>query len=291
MLRRLRRRPGGDHRQDLTQACARSVLAHGTARCDPEVPRSRYGFHSHHVGQGGEVVGQPSCERASFRPRSTSSRCRSLLSEPGRTPATVVKAMREEVVSQMASLGFATKKDLARLERKIDAMKSSSGAKKAPQEGGQEARLRRSATAKKAPAKKAAAKQGGGAPASRRWQLVRRLRHEPCMPRDRAHRRGPGHGGALADKASRMVGAGDPVEVLGRRRVREPRRREAIEATLERSGSTSMVAAACSTRACDGWLHGLPRRARCCRRGRGGCGARADPRAASPALGVTSMTV
>jgi polyhydroxyalkanoate synthesis regulator phasin len=72
----------------------------------------------------------------------------------------VVKAMREEVVSQMASLGFATKKDLARVERKVDAMKSSSGAKKAP---AKKAPAKKSAakksTAKKAPAKKAAAKK------------------------------------------------------------------------------------------------------------------------------------
>jgi DNA end-binding protein Ku len=72
----------------------------------------------------------------------------------------VVKAMREEVLSQMSSLGFATKKDLARLERKVDAMKSSSGAKKA---GTKKAAAKKSAakksTAKKSPAKKAAAKK------------------------------------------------------------------------------------------------------------------------------------
>ncbi len=75
----------------------------------------------------------------------------------------VVKAMREEVVSQMASLGFATKKDLARLERKVDTMKSSSGAKKAPAKKAAKKAAKKSpakkATAKKAPAKKAAAKK------------------------------------------------------------------------------------------------------------------------------------
>jgi polyhydroxyalkanoate synthesis regulator phasin len=77
----------------------------------------------------------------------------------------VVKAMREEVVSQMASLGFATKKDLARLERKIDAMKSSSGAKKAPakKSAAKKSTAKKStakkSTAKKSPAKKAAAKK------------------------------------------------------------------------------------------------------------------------------------
>ncbi len=76
----------------------------------------------------------------------------------------VVKAMREEVVSQMASLGFATKKDLARLERKVDAMKpssgaKSSGAKKAPAKKAAKKSAAKKSTAKKAPAKKAAAKK------------------------------------------------------------------------------------------------------------------------------------
>ncbi len=72
----------------------------------------------------------------------------------------VVKAMREEVVSQMASLGFATKKDLARLERKVDAMKSSGRvAKKAPAKKAAKKSAAKKSTAKKAPAKKAAAKK------------------------------------------------------------------------------------------------------------------------------------
>ena len=76
----------------------------------------------------------------------------------------VVKAMREEVVSQMGSLGFATKTDLARLERKVDAMKSSAGAKKAPaKKAAKKSTAKKStakkSTAKKAPAKKAAAKK------------------------------------------------------------------------------------------------------------------------------------
>jgi hypothetical protein len=80
-----------------------------------------------------------------------------------RTPS-VVKAMLEEVVSQMASLGFATKKDLARLERKVDGMKSSSGAKssgakKAPAKKAAKKSAAKKSTAKKAPAKKAAAKK------------------------------------------------------------------------------------------------------------------------------------
>src|SRR4029077_15448503 len=72
----------------------------------------------------------------------------------------VVKAMREEVVSQMASLGFATKKDLARLERKLDAMKPSSSAKKSPAKKSPAKKpAAKKSSAKKAPAKKAAAKK------------------------------------------------------------------------------------------------------------------------------------
>jgi len=62
----------------------------------------------------------------------------------------VVGAVREEVLSQMSALGFATKKDLARLERKVDALKRSSGGTKA---------AATKSTAKKAPAKKSTAKK------------------------------------------------------------------------------------------------------------------------------------
>ena len=70
----------------------------------------------------------------------------------------VVKAMREEVVSQMASLGFATKKDLARLERKVDAM-TSSRAKKAPAKKAAKKSAAKKSTAKKSTAKKSTAKK------------------------------------------------------------------------------------------------------------------------------------
>jgi len=71
----------------------------------------------------------------------------------------VVKAMREEVVSQMASLGFATKKDLARLERKVDAMTSSSGAKRPPAKKAAKNSTAKKSTAKKSTAKKSTAKK------------------------------------------------------------------------------------------------------------------------------------
>jgi polyhydroxyalkanoate synthesis regulator phasin len=71
----------------------------------------------------------------------------------------VVKAMREEVVSQMASLGFATKKDLARLERKVDAMTSSSRAKKAPAKKAAKKSAAKKATATKSTAKKSTTKK------------------------------------------------------------------------------------------------------------------------------------
>ncbi|HMK10859.1 MAG TPA: phasin family protein [Acidimicrobiales bacterium] len=65
----------------------------------------------------------------------------------------MVKAMHAEVLTQLSSLGVATKKDLARLERKIDAMKRSSSGKKAP------AKAAKKSAAKKSAAKKAAAKK------------------------------------------------------------------------------------------------------------------------------------
>jgi polyhydroxyalkanoate synthesis regulator phasin len=57
----------------------------------------------------------------------------------------LLKAVRAEVMAQLSSLGFATKADLARLERKVNAMKSGSASAKA---------------SKKAPAKTAAKKTG-----------------------------------------------------------------------------------------------------------------------------------
>jgi polyhydroxyalkanoate synthesis regulator phasin len=77
----------------------------------------------------------------------------------------VAKAVRSEVVAQLGSLGFATKADLAKLERKIDAMKSGSGAKKtaAKKSATKKSATKKTAakrpTAKKSAAKKAAAKK------------------------------------------------------------------------------------------------------------------------------------
>ncbi len=68
----------------------------------------------------------------------------------------VVKAVRGEVMSQLSTLGLATKADLAKLERKVDAMRASAGTKKAP---AKKAAAKKKSTAKKAPAKKAAAKK------------------------------------------------------------------------------------------------------------------------------------
>ncbi len=65
----------------------------------------------------------------------------------------LVNAVRKEVVGQLGSLGFATKADLAKLERKVDAAMRASkpaAAKKSPA---------KKTAAKKAPAKKSAAKK------------------------------------------------------------------------------------------------------------------------------------
>jgi len=71
----------------------------------------------------------------------------------------MVRAMREEMVSQLSSLGFATKKDLAKLERKVDAMRTSSSAakKKAPAKAAK--KTAKKSTTKKAATNKAAAKK------------------------------------------------------------------------------------------------------------------------------------
>ncbi|HTN79145.1 MAG TPA: hypothetical protein VMK16_05675 [Acidimicrobiales bacterium] len=73
----------------------------------------------------------------------------------------MVRAMREEMVSQLSSLGFATKKDLAKLERKVDAMRASSSAakssKKAPAKAAK--KTAKKSTTKKAATNKAAAKK------------------------------------------------------------------------------------------------------------------------------------
>jgi polyhydroxyalkanoate synthesis regulator phasin len=65
----------------------------------------------------------------------------------------VVKAVRGEVMSQLSTLGLATKADLAKLERKVDAMR------KAPAKPAAKKSAAKKSTAKKAPAKKAAAKK------------------------------------------------------------------------------------------------------------------------------------
>jgi len=65
----------------------------------------------------------------------------------------VVKAVRGEVMSQLSTLGLATKADLAKLERKVDAMR------KAPAKTAAKKSTAKKSTAKKAPAKKAAAKK------------------------------------------------------------------------------------------------------------------------------------
>ena len=131
----------------------------------------------------------------------------------------VVKAMREEVVSQMASLGFATKKDLARLERKVDAMKSSLGREEGSgEEGGQEVGREEVAGSdgQEGPREEGSSQEVVTARRRLDAELVRRGLAASREAAQRAIDAGlVTVGGAPAEKASRMVGAGEPVEVLG----------------------------------------------------------------------------
>ena len=74
----------------------------------------------------------------------------------------MVNAVRKEVVGQLGSLGFATKADLAKLERKLDAAVRASkpgAAKKTAAKTTAKKTTGKKTTAKKAPAKKSAAKK------------------------------------------------------------------------------------------------------------------------------------
>ncbi len=70
----------------------------------------------------------------------------------------LLKAVRAEVMDQLSTLGFATKADLAELERKVDRLKTTratSTTKKASKKATTKTAAKKS-SAKKAPAKKAA---------------------------------------------------------------------------------------------------------------------------------------
>lgn len=79
------------------------------------------------------------------------------------TTEALVSQVRNEVAAQVKGLGLATKSDIDRLEKRIDAVaKPTAAAKKAPTKkaAAKKAPAKKAAT-KKAPAKKAAAKKPG----------------------------------------------------------------------------------------------------------------------------------
>jgi len=78
-----------------------------------------------------------------------------LLDRSRRSTEKFLELVRHEVRAQVASLGLASKKELARLEKRIDTLRPKPAAKKAP---AKKAPAKKTA-AKKAPAKKAAAKK------------------------------------------------------------------------------------------------------------------------------------
>ncbi len=73
-----------------------------------------------------------------------------LLDRSRRSTEKFLELVRHEVRAQIASLGLVSKKELARLEKRIDSLKPKPAGKKAPA---------KKAAAKKAPAKKAPAKK------------------------------------------------------------------------------------------------------------------------------------
>lgn len=75
------------------------------------------------------------------------------------TTEALVKQVRSEVAEQVKSLGLATKSDITRLEKRIDAMAKAPAAKPAAAAKAPAAKSAAKAPAKKAPAKKAAAKK------------------------------------------------------------------------------------------------------------------------------------
>ena len=72
----------------------------------------------------------------------------------------LLNAVRAEVMDQLSSLGLATKADLARLERKVDAMRSGSASAKASKKAPAKKAAATKTVAKKSGAKKAAKKSG-----------------------------------------------------------------------------------------------------------------------------------
>ena len=78
-----------------------------------------------------------------------------LLDRSRRSTEKFLELVRHEVRAQIASLGLVSKKELARLEKRIDSLKPKPAAKKAPAKK----TAAKKAPAKKAPAKKAVAKK------------------------------------------------------------------------------------------------------------------------------------
>jgi polyhydroxyalkanoate synthesis regulator phasin len=83
-----------------------------------------------------------------------------LVDRSRRSTEKFLELVRHEVRAQVASLGLASKKELARLEKRIDSLNPRSAARKAPAKKTPAKKTAAKKTAaKKAPAKKAAAKK------------------------------------------------------------------------------------------------------------------------------------
>ena len=166
----------------------------------------------------------------------------------------LVKVVRTEVIGQLGSLGLATKADLAKLERKLDAAVRASKPGAAKKTGQSD----KKATAKKATAKKATAKKSDGQE-ERRQEVghqeggcvqgvtkARRRLDAELLRRGLAETREAAQqlvvsgqvtvGGAPADKSSRLVAADEPIVVLAPPPRFVSRGGEKLAAALERFG-------------------------------------------------------
>ena len=179
----------------------------------------------------------------------------------------VVKAVRSEVMAQLSTLGLATKADLAKLERKVDAMKrgSTSAAAKGEEGTGQEGR--------EGSGEEGEQEGGGeeGVTAPRRRLDAELVRRGLAVSREAAQRVIEAGlvtvGGAPADKASRMVGVGEPVEVLASRSRFVSRGGDKLAGALRTIRRGCERTSRARRGRVDGRLHGLLAAG-----GRGSCG-------------------
>ncbi len=171
-----------------------------------------------------------------------------LLDRSRRSTEKFLELVRHEVRAQVASLGLASKKELARLEKRIDSLKPKPAAKKAPakkaagqegsrqedrgqedrgqegagQEGGREEGPRQEGTGQEGRGQEGARQEDRrqvGPTATRRRLDAELVRRGLVDSREQARLAvAAGRvlvGGASADKPARLVAPGEPIELIG----------------------------------------------------------------------------